>query len=119
MVSDAEAAPPALQEAVADLCRSVGLAELYVFGSRSDEFAAAVRGSSAERLGQRGILESEATATFVRVAGYRNRLVHFYDRVSEAELYEICSQRLTDFEDVLAAIHRWIHANPKLLEPGV
>jgi uncharacterized protein YutE (UPF0331/DUF86 family) len=53
------------------------------------------------------------------VAGYRNRLVHFYDRVSEAELYEICSQRLTDFEDVLAAIHRWIHANPKLLEPGV
>ena len=47
------------------------------------------------------------------MAGYRNRLVHFYNRVSEQELYEICRHKLEDVEAVLGALHRWVRAHPE------
>ena len=40
----------------------------------------------AQRLGVRDVLSDEEVALFTRMAGNRNRLVHFYDEVSEAEL---------------------------------
>lgn len=42
------------------------------------------------------------------LAGYRNRLVHFYHEVSPEELYEICRQRLADLEHVATAYRRWL-----------
>lgn len=62
----------------------------------------------AERLGMRDVLIEEEVALFKRMAGYRNRMVHFYDEVSDAELYAICADRLEDIERVLAGLHRWI-----------
>lgn len=70
----------------------------------------------ARRLGERGVLGDPETALFGRMAGYRNRLVHFYDRVSEAELHRICSESLGDVERVLAAMHRWIREHPESVE---
>jgi hypothetical protein len=35
-------------------------------------------------------------------------MVHFYDEVSEAELYDLCATRLGDVERVLGGLHRWI-----------
>jgi len=38
------------------------------------------------------------------MAGYRNRLVHFYDEVSEAELYKIIQNNLGDIEEFVRQI---------------
>jgi uncharacterized protein YutE (UPF0331/DUF86 family) len=70
----------------------------------------------AARLGERGVLQGDERATFIRMAGYRNRLVHFYDRVLDAELYDICATRLEDLEQVLGAMHGWMRAHPDALD---
>jgi uncharacterized protein YutE (UPF0331/DUF86 family) len=38
------------------------------------------------------------------MAGYRNRLTHFYAEISEEELYRILSENIDDFKPFLAAI---------------
>jgi uncharacterized protein YutE (UPF0331/DUF86 family) len=53
------------------------------------------------------------------MAGYRNRMVHVYAEVSQAELYEICVDRLGDIEAALAAMRRWIAAHPELLDSAL
>jgi uncharacterized protein YutE (UPF0331/DUF86 family) len=70
----------------------------------------------AERLGERGVLTPDTTRLFVQMAGYRNRMVHFYDRVSDGELFEIASRRLGDIEEILAGLHGWIHEHPEAVE---
>ena len=35
-----------------------------------------------------------------KLAGYRNRLTHFYDEVTDEELYDIVRNRLQDLEDL-------------------
>ena len=73
----------------------------------------------AAQLGTRGVLPAEEAALFVKMAGYRNRMVHFYDRVSEEELYELCADQLTDLEEILGGIHRWIQDNPDRVDPSL
>jgi uncharacterized protein YutE (UPF0331/DUF86 family) len=34
----------------------------------------------------------------LRMAGYRNRMVHFYSEITEKELYKIIKENLNDFE---------------------
>jgi uncharacterized protein YutE (UPF0331/DUF86 family) len=43
-----------------------------------------------------------------KLAGYRNRLVHFYHDVSAEELYEICSSKLGDVEKIANTLRAWI-----------
>jgi uncharacterized protein YutE (UPF0331/DUF86 family) len=38
------------------------------------------------------------------MAGYRNRLVHFYDEVSEKELFQILRNNLGDIEEFVRQI---------------
>ncbi|MGH2570481.1 MAG: DUF86 domain-containing protein, partial [bacterium] len=52
-------------------------------------------------------LSEEEASTLRVLAGYRNRLVHFYHDVSPQELFEICSGRLQDVERVSDAFRRW------------
>lgn len=59
-----------------------------------------------------GVLMPE-TARILRIlAGYRNRMVHFYFEVSNQELYEICVNELSDIEVVLNEIRSWINEHP-------
>jgi len=58
-------------------------------------------------------------ALFVKMAGCRSRIVHFYDRVSDAELYELCSNHLTDVEAILGGLHRWIREHPDKIDSSV
>lgn len=68
------------------------------------------------RLGQEGIME-EAEVTLLRtLAGYRNRLVHFYHQVSQEELYQICLYQLGDLETILAAYKGWLAEHPNVLD---
>jgi len=43
-----------------------------------------------------GVLTSDEAETFRILAGYRNRMVHFYHVISWEELYSICSEQLGD-----------------------
>jgi uncharacterized protein YutE (UPF0331/DUF86 family) len=66
----------------------------------------------AQRLQECGVLQDEEAALLRVLAGYRNRLVHFYHEISEKELYWICVHRLDDLERVLKAYKRWLKEHP-------
>jgi len=67
-------------------------------------------------LHREGVLHSTDTSLMRELAGYRNRMVHFYDEVTTDELYNICHNQLNDVERILAAILKWINSNPELLD---
>ncbi len=39
-----------------------------------------------------------------KMAGYRNRMVHFYDEITQEEMYTILQERLSDIEQFAAAV---------------
>lgn len=70
----------------------------------------------AEELAARRVL-SEPTARQLRVlAGYRNRLVHFYHQIPPDELYQICASQLDDLLLVRHAFADWIKENPDCID---
>jgi len=69
----------------------------------------------AVRLEEQRVLSVDEAALLRTMAGYRNRLVHFYHEVSPEELYEVCAHRLGDLEQVLAAYRRWLQDHPDRL----
>ncbi len=64
---------------------------------------------------QGALTESEAR-TLYTLAGYRNRMVHFYDEVTGEELYRICTQELGDVERIAEAYRRWVKQHPDKME---
>lgn len=48
------------------------------------------------------------------MARYRNRLVHVYDQVTDAELYELLTRRLGDIEEIIGEIATWMARHPEL-----
>lgn len=67
-------------------------------------------------LKEQGVL-SEADASLLReLAGYRNRLVHFYHEVEPNELYEICVSQLADVERIALTCRDWLKGHPDYLD---
>ena len=62
----------------------------------------------ARRLGTEGILPKALAERLVPIAGYRNRLVHFYHEVTDEELYEIIQHDLDDLEAFVRAIKHFL-----------
>lgn len=61
----------------------------------------------AKKLGEIGIVEKDfANTTLVQMAGYRNRLTHFYSEVKSEELHTICREHLQDIEEFLGYIKK-------------
>jgi uncharacterized protein YutE (UPF0331/DUF86 family) len=60
----------------------------------------------ARELGEVGVTPADVTARFVVMARYRNRMVHFYDEVTDRELYELLTTHLDGFR----VSHRRRHA---------
>lgn len=59
----------------------------------------------AKKLGAFGIMEKDfADGALTDMAGYRNRLTHFYADVPAAEIYEVLHKHLGDFDVFLAAV---------------
>jgi uncharacterized protein YutE (UPF0331/DUF86 family) len=69
-----------------------------------------------KRLNETGILSAEDAAVLARLAGYRNRMVHFYREIAERELYEICGGQLADVERITQAIAGWVGEHPELVD---
>ena len=53
------------------------------------------------------------------LAGYRNRLVHFYHEVAPEELFDLCAHRLRDLEQLLEAYRTWARAHPEKLDEAL
>ncbi|HEY8021151.1 MAG TPA: DUF86 domain-containing protein [Thermoanaerobaculia bacterium] len=78
------------------------------FGKVVPEYAAV-----ADELEAQGILGQEGARKLRLMARYRNRMVHFYDDITPAELYGILTRERGDVEEVLAAILAWLAAHPE------
>jgi uncharacterized protein YutE (UPF0331/DUF86 family) len=70
----------------------------------------------AQRLGERSVLDAAQVERLRAMAGYRNRLVHFYDEVTPAELYRILTEHVDDVRRLLDALRSWIAAHPELID---
>jgi uncharacterized protein YutE (UPF0331/DUF86 family) len=64
------------------------------------------------------VLAEDEAALLRDMAGYRNRMVHFYDEVTAAELFDISARRLGEVERLLDAIVRWIDTHPEAVDEG-
>lgn len=73
----------------------------------------------AARLHDQGVLSDQETRVLEILAGYRNRLVHFYHEVTQNELYEICAHKLGDVEMISRAIKDWLKAHPEKLDSSL
>jgi uncharacterized protein YutE (UPF0331/DUF86 family) len=73
----------------------------------------------AEALGRRGVLSSQRCAILIDMAGYRNRLTHFYDEVTPKELYRILTTETSDIESVVDEILQWLRSNPEMIDTSL
>ena len=73
----------------------------------------------ADGLTERGILTPQQAKLLRILAGYRNRLVHFYHEVSSEELYQICAEQLGDVTRIADALRQWVKAHPQLVDPAL
>ncbi len=98
-------------EALFDLGRHI-LAKAFATGV--SEYKAIV-----SALLQQGVIDAGMAERMTEMAGYRNRLVHFYDEVTPEELYEILKHHLVDVEAALAAIQAWMAGRPELFDESL
>ena len=68
------------------------------------------------KLAEESVLSRERGALLRQIAGYRNRMVHFYHEVSNEELYRLCTESLKDLEEILEALVIWMLDNPDKLD---
>ena len=61
------------------------------------------------------VISSNTARTFRILAGYRNRMVHFYHEISSQELYEICTNEVKDIKGVLKELLAWINNNSEMI----
>jgi uncharacterized protein YutE (UPF0331/DUF86 family) len=70
----------------------------------------------ASTLNRRNVISASDLELMKKLAGYRNRLVHFYHDVSADELFEICASHLGDVEQVVNALRSWLANNPNIMD---
>jgi uncharacterized protein YutE (UPF0331/DUF86 family) len=70
----------------------------------------------AEELKKERVLSPENATLLRTLAGYRNRMVHFYDEITTEGLYAICSRELDDLLMIRDAFIEWIKANPERVD---
>jgi uncharacterized protein YutE (UPF0331/DUF86 family) len=71
---------------------------------------------TAVALRRAGVVDDEAGGLLVEMAGYRNRLTHFYDEVTTAELYDLCAHRRADILRVRDAVLDWLRRHPEVVD---
>lgn len=73
----------------------------------------------AQGLHERDVLTEKDANLMRTLAGYRNRLVHFYHEVSAEELYEICSTQLRDVEHLTNTLRKWFTEHSDRLDDSL
>ncbi len=95
-------------EALMDLGRHIAA---KAFGTGVTEYK-----EIAHVLKEKGVLDHESYNTFRNLAGYRNRMVHFYHEISDQELFDICSIELSDVPKMADIIKKWINDHPECFD---
>lgn len=70
----------------------------------------------ATKLKDHEILSASEAELMRQLAGYRNRLVHFYHEIPDSELYEICRSQLSDIKTLADVLRKWLVAHPENLD---
>ena len=84
------------------------------FGLGSSEYKEIVR-----NLVEQDVLSRQDGAILSLMAGYRNRLVHFYHEVTPDELYEICTSRIGDIVRLSETHRSWMKQHQDLLDEAL
>lgn len=64
--------------------------------------------SIAKGLVEVGVVDKDLGEKLVQMAGYRNRLVHMYNLITEEGLYEIIKNNLKDIKEFISAVKRYL-----------
>jgi uncharacterized protein YutE (UPF0331/DUF86 family) len=70
-------------------------------------------------LAAQGVLPEDQGNLLRQIAGYRNRMVHFYHEVTREELYGLCTKNLSEIEGILNAMVVWLRANPEKIDQKI
>jgi uncharacterized protein YutE (UPF0331/DUF86 family) len=70
----------------------------------------------AESLKNAGVLNEKHAELMKTLAGYRNRMVHFYHQVTPQELYGISRDELDDLLLLADSFRAWLKSHPEKLE---
>jgi uncharacterized protein YutE (UPF0331/DUF86 family) len=90
-------------EAALDICNHLAARR----GARSPEDYADCMAIMAEL----GVVDHELRARLMRMARFRNLLVHLYARVNDAEVHRVIREDLGDLERYLASVGRYLKAD--------
>jgi uncharacterized protein YutE (UPF0331/DUF86 family) len=61
----------------------------------------------AAALYDRGVIDAAQFELMKKMAGYRNRMVHFYHEIIPEELWDICANHLKEIEVILDGLIGW------------
>lgn len=89
-------------EAVLDICNHLVARK----GGRSPQDYA----DCIEILGELGAVSDELRARLIRMARFRNLLVHLYWKVDDAEVHRVIAEELGDFSRYLTSVGRYLKA---------
>ena len=95
-------------EALLDIGRHI-LAK--AFGMAISEYKGISQG-----LREVGVLNVKEAHLLREMAGYRNRLVHFYDEISTEELYAICGEEIEDVLQIAYCLRDWMADHPEMVD---
>ena len=65
----------------------------------------------AKGLSDRKVIIGDQVELMRKMAGYRNRMVHFYHEITPEELHEICTNHLDEIKFLLERLLQWIKEN--------
>ena len=132
MVSRTRALPLISLDAFLEDSRNVGAAESYLrrgiealldLGRHILAKGFAVAVSEYKEIGsqlvEQGVLCHKDGLLMRRIAGYRNRMVHFYNEVSSKELYLISTKHIADIEYLCDAMAKWLNEHPEKMDKSI
>lgn len=76
------------------------------FGIAAAEYKAIAR-----ELGRAEVLADDDVERLVTLAGYRNRMVHFYHEVTPEEIFTVCAEDLDDVDRLADALRTWFESH--------
>jgi uncharacterized protein YutE (UPF0331/DUF86 family) len=59
-------------------------------------------------LAENGVLRTEDAQRYRLMAQFRNKIVHYYEKVDPEQVFAILTNHLNDFTDYVAAVRAWI-----------
>jgi uncharacterized protein YutE (UPF0331/DUF86 family) len=63
---------------------------------------------------EKGVIDEDSMLLMRMMAGYRNRMVHFYNEIGPDELFDICSNHLGELDLLLERITAWIRLQDEM-----